>query len=79
MIFNQVMSRVTYHTSHVTCHCTETATATGPPLGNSPTMHSRLVWKDPKPEIKQVELKMVISMGNMPFFSCKKKNNIGGS
>ena len=44
------MSLVTCHLSPLTCHrsLTATATATDPPPSISPTMHSRLVHKDPK-------------------------------
>ena len=41
-------SRVTCRVSHVACHLSlaATATVTGPPSANSPTIHSRLVCQD---------------------------------
>ena len=44
------MSCATCHVSNVACHLslTPTATATDPHPANSPSMHSRLVCKDPK-------------------------------
>ena len=44
------VSHFPVHLLHVNCHLslTPTATATDPPPANSPTMHSWLVFKDPK-------------------------------
>ena len=44
------MSGVRFQVSCVTCHMslTQTATATDPPPANSPTMHIRMVRKDPQ-------------------------------
>ena len=42
------ISGATCHKSCVTCHLSLTPIATNPQPANSPTMHSRLVQKDPK-------------------------------
>ena len=58
------MSCVTCHMSCVLCHLslTPTSIATDSPLANSPTMHSRLVFQDPKTKLKKKIIETVLKL-----------------
>ena len=70
---------VTYHMSLVICHIKcfachlslmPSATATDPPPANSPTMHSRLVWKYPKKAQNISKCRKSLKQWQLNFSKC---------
>ena len=61
------MSRVTCHILGVTCYLSLTPNATA--TAKSPNMHSRLVYKDPKPPKKAVPKKILKLSKRNKFYS----------
>ena len=60
-----------HHVSRVTCHqfLKQTATATDPPLGYSLNMQIRVVYKDPKTQLKKSKKSLQSSKKNPVFLN----------